>query len=349
MAIKKLMMDRHSMLALLILVLAANLLLYYTSFGTAILNENSRGIVIGSMIDLAVVSPLLFIIWKKQWSIKNIVLAIASGLIFARFLIPIEYLEPYVAVTWIGFAIEGAIVLFELYLLFLMFKHIPAAVRYVKSNSLPVIFSFSEWIESQVSSKVIIKIICTELLMFYYAFGCWRKRVNEREDTFTLHKNSSLIALYIMAIHSILIETLALHWWLYSKFPILSMILLVLNLYSIVFLIGNMQAIRHNPAHISQGKLYLSFGLIKRIQVDLDNISEIIDEPTLLQHKLTKDTIEFIARDLEDVSPHMILALKTPVTAEFMIGIKKEYRFIAIRADESTQLKAKLKQKQLIN
>src|SRR5699024_12134853 len=136
-----------------------------------------------------------------------------------------EYLAPYVAVTWVGFAIDGTIVLFEVFLLVLLVKRFPRAVRHVKSSSYSTIFSFSDVIEKQVSSKLIIKIICTEILMFYYAFGSWGKKLTaERENTFTLHKNSSLIALYMMAIHSILLETIAVHWWLHSKFPVISII-----------------------------------------------------------------------------------------------------------------------------
>jgi|SRR5690625_30540 len=342
MAIKSMLFRRQNFLVLLLLVLIVNMTLYYTSFGVRVLNESSNGIVIGSMIDLAIVTPFLFIAWKQKWTVKHIIFAIASGLILVRFLIPMEYLAPYVAVTWVGFAIEGTIVLFEVFLLVLLVKRLPRAVRHVKSSSYPTIFSFSDVIEKQVSSKLIIKIICTEILMFYYAFGSWGKKLTERENTFTLHKNSSLIALYMMAIHSILLETIAVHWWLHSKFPVISIILLILNVYSIIFLLGNMQAIRHNPIQIVDGKVYLSFGLLKRMEVDLENIEKVFDDPTVLQQRLPKDTIDFIARDLEDVSPHMILKLKKPVKANFLMGIEKEYTAVAVRVDEAARLKVVL-------
>src|SRR5690625_1821913 len=113
-------LQRHYLLVLLVFVLIANITLYYTSFGSSVLTENSKGIVIGSMIDIALVTPFLFIAWRRKWTVRNIILAIASGLILVRFLIPIEYLEPFVAITWFGFAVEGAIAFFEIFLLFIL-------------------------------------------------------------------------------------------------------------------------------------------------------------------------------------------------------------------------------------
>ncbi len=338
--VKNLFLQRHHLLVLLLLVLTANITPYYTSFGVSVLPEHSKGVVIGSMIDLALVTPFLFIAWRQRWTVRNVILAIALGLILVRFLIPIEYLEPFVAITWVGFAVEGAIVFFDIFLLFILIKHLPKIVHSVKNNSLPTIFSFADAMDGQMKSTSLIKVICTEMLMFYYAFGSWRTKTIERENTFTLYKHSSLIALYIMVIHSIILETIALHWWLHGIFPVVSIVLLILNIYSIIFFIGNIQAIRHNPIQISQRKIYLSFGLMKRMKVDLNNIKRIIDEPTLLQKKLSRDTIDFIARDFEDVSPHMILELKKPVKTNFIFGIQKEYKFIAIRADEPNRLKA---------
>lgn len=347
--VKNLFLQRHHLLVLLLLVLIANITLYYTAFGVSVLPENSKGVVIGSMIDLALVTPFLFIAWRQRWTVRNVILAIASGLILVRFLIPIEYLEPFVAITWVGFAVEGAIVFFEIFLLFILIKHLPKIVHSVKNSSLPTIFSFSDAVDRQMKSTSLIKVICTEMLMFYYAFGSWRKRTIEGESTFTLYKHSSLIALYIMVIHSIVLETIALHWWLHGIFPVVSIVLLILNIYSIIFFIGNIQAIRHNPIQISHRKIYLSFGLMKRMKVDLDNVKRIIDEPTLLQQKLSKDTIDFIARDFEDVSPQMILELKKPVITTFIFGIEKEYKFIAIRADEPSRLKAVITASMAIN
>ena len=64
----------------------------------------------------------------------------------------------------------------------------------------------------------IIKVLCSELFMFYYVFFTWKKKAPEG---ITLHKNSSYIAFMIMIIHAI--ESYFLNPKLYSitmKLPI---------------------------------------------------------------------------------------------------------------------------------
>ncbi|MEI3605750.1 beta-carotene 15,15'-monooxygenase [Pseudogracilibacillus sp. SE30717A] len=345
MVLKHIFFHRNSLLALLILVLMANLTLYHTAFGVSSLPENPNGVVVGSIIDLALITPLLFVAWKQNWNVKNIIVAIATGLVLVRFLIPIEYLKPFVAVTWMGFAVEGGIVLLEVSLIFILVKYLPTIIRSVKNSSLPTVFSFPDAIDKHIKSSTLIKIISSEMLMFYYAFASWNKAPNTNMNSFTIHKNSSLIAMQIMLIHSIVLETIVIHWWIHERFFILSVILLILNVYSIIFFIGNLQAIRHNAIQINEKSMYISFGIMKRIKINWDNIEEIMDDPEILKNKLPKNTIDFIARDFEDVYPHVILKLKKPTKAQLLFGLKKEFEYIAIRLDEPSRFKEVLMEK----
>ncbi len=334
MSLKQLILNRHHLLWMLLLVLIANLTLYYSTFGKNIVQENSNLIVIGSLIDIAIVMPILFISWRKKWHFKSIIIGIATGLILVRFIIPMEYLQSFVALTWIGFAIEGIILIAELYLVFSILKYLPKIIESMKNCSVPTVFNAAAAIEKHLRTTFIIKVLYTEFLMLYYALISWCKGPNIRENEFTLYKNSSLIATYVLAIHSILIETIVLHWWIYSKFPIISIILLILNVYTIFFLLGNLQVIRHNALHLNEKRMYLSFGLIKRMKIDWENVDEIIDDPTFLRQKLTKDTIDFIARDLEPTYPDVILKLSEPTPVSFIFGMEKKYQYVAIRVDE---------------
>lgn len=342
MIVKQILFHRNNLLVILFLVLIVNITLYHTSLGVRILPENSNGVVVGSIIDVALITPFLFIAWTKQWNVKSIILAIATGLVLVRFLIPIDYLKPFVAVTWAGFLIEAGIIAIEIFILFLLIKYIPTIIRFVKANSLPTVFSFPNVIDQHIKSTPFIKIICTEILMFYYAFASWRKKQEVYPFTFTLHRNSSLIATQIMLIHSIVLETIVIHWWIHERFAILSIILLLLNIYSVIFLIGNLQAIRHNPIHMNGKNIYISFGLMKRIKIDLENIEKIMDDPEVLERKRSKNTIDFISRDFENASPQLILKLRKPTKAIMLLGKEKEYEFVAIRLDEPVRFKNEL-------
>ncbi|MFC7684694.1 beta-carotene 15,15'-monooxygenase [Ureibacillus sp. GCM10028918] len=320
-------------LMLLLFVLGSNMILYHTDIGERVLQGATNGVVIGSLIDIVIIAPLLFLLWRKQKSIKVFVLLTATGLIAARFLIPMEYLEPYAAITWAGFAVEAGVVLLELLLIVTLFRFLPKIVKATQKSKLPMLFGFSNAVDHYVKKHPIIHIICSEMLMFYYAFMSWRKKPNQNDQTITLHKNSSYIAFQIMLIHAIVIETIGIHWWLHDKSILLSLVLLLFNIYSAIFFLADIQAVRLNAVHIDESKFYISLGLIKRMEIKWEEIDEIITDKGILKQKLTNDTIDFMAKDFEEVVPDVILKLNKPKEATLIMGIKKPYQKIAIKFD----------------
>ena len=318
-------------LAFLLLVLASNYTLYNTGMGLSILKGESQGVVVGSLIDFVVVMPVLFMLYKKKFSVKQAIVLAAAGCIAARFIIPIEYLEPFVAVTWVGFAVEGTLVLFEVLLVVTLVRYMPKILADVRESALPDLFTFAKSVEQHAPKHPIIQIICAEFLMFYYAFASWKRKA---KPGLTLHKNSSYIAFQIMIIHAIVIETMGIHWWLHEKSMVLSIVLLIFNVYSVVFFVADMQAIRLNPVYVSHVKFYLSLGLMKRVEIRFSDIEEVIEDKDILEGKLSKDTIDFVARDFGEAYPQFILNMKEPIDVTFMMGIKKQYKKIAIKADQ---------------
>lgn len=330
---------------LFLLVLTSNFALYRTSLGVSILPANTHPVVLGSLIDLTIVAPVLFLAWQQKLSWKYLLTLMAGGLIVARFMIPMQYLTPFKTLTLMGFVVEAAFVLLEILLLLTLFKYLPEIIRSVKKSPLPHLFSFSNEVDQKVRKHPIIQTICSEMLMFYYAFCLWKKEPAHKENTFTLHQKSSLIAFQVMMIHAIVVETLGVHWWLHGKSLILSLLLLVLNIYSIVLFLGDIQAIRFNPLQIANDRMYVSLGLMKRMEIRWEDIDVIIEDRPTLEKKLTKNTIDFVARDFEKAYPDVIIKLKHPQEATLLMGMKKNYEQVAIRVDEPEMFKEVLKSK----
>ncbi|MGE7690034.1 beta-carotene 15,15'-monooxygenase [Lysinibacillus sp. NPDC097214] len=328
-------------LAFLLVVLASNYTLYNTGLGASILPLETNGVVMGSLIDLVLIIPALFLLYKRKFSIKQAVLLAAAGCIAARFIIPIEHLQPFVAVTWAGFAIEGTLILLEILLVATLVRYMPRILADVRSTTLPDLFSFPKAVENHAPKHLIIQMLCTDFLVFYYALASWKRK---EHSGLTLHKNSSYIAFIIMLIHGIAIETIGIHWWLHEKSLVLSILLLILNVYSVLFFVADMQAIRLNPVHVTSDKLYLSLGLMKRAEIRFDQIEELIEDKEQLEGKLAKDTIDFIARDFEAAYPQFILKMKEPVEVTFMLGLKKRYNNVAIKADQVQEFRKMLLQ-----
>lgn len=311
-------------------------MLYQTKMGAAILPEQTQYIVLGSMLDLIVILPLSVMLYRNNFSVKRTIILAAFGCIAARFLIPTSLLGPYEAITWIGIIIEGFIFLFELVLIITFVRYMPKIIKEVKQSQLPVLFSFAKSLAHYVNNSLIIRIICSELLMIYYAVARWKSPI---PNGITMYKKSNFIAFQVMMIHAIIVETLGVHYWLHDKAPLLSILLLVLNVYSILFFLGDLQALRLNPIYTTNETIYISLGLMKRTEINYTNIEAVIVEPEILQKKLSKNTADFIIRDFEKVYPDFILKMKKPQKVTLFMGREKEFYFIAIKSDHPEQLK----------
>ncbi|MGP9040259.1 beta-carotene 15,15'-monooxygenase [Cytobacillus kochii] len=327
---------KYLWLFLLLAVLFFNTLLYQTSVGALILPANAQDVVLGSLIDFMIMLPLFFMLYKGKFSLKSALLLCASGCLLARLIIPAKLLAPYSSFVWGVILIEVIFISLELLLIVTFIKYMPKIIKEVKQSSLPTVFSYSYAVDHYTKKYQIIRIVCSECLMFYYAFASWKKTPREG---ITLYKNSSYIAFQIMLIHAILIETIAIHWLIHQYSIVLSKILFISNVYAVIFFIGDIQAMKLNPIYYQNGTLYLSLGLVKRVVIPIENIKTLMEEKSVLQGKLSKDTVEFMTRDLEKVYPDIILELKEPVHVTYFMGFKKAYKKVAIRSDSPLQLK----------
>lgn len=324
-------------LGLLLLTVLSNIWLY--QFGTHIMPTDSNGVVLGSLIDLLIVVPLMLMLYRNRLSWKQAILFSAIGCVFVRFLIPGHLLAPYATITWVGIAIEGGLVVIELFLLIRFITYFPRIIAYVKTSSLPILFAFSDALDKHVRKNPIIHVLCSELLMLYYAFASWKKPI---PHGITLHKKSSFVAFQLMMIHAIVIETIGIHYWLHEKAPIISLILLAFNIYSVLFFIADLQVMRLTPSVMQGQTVYLSLGLMKRAKIDIAMIEEIIEDDALLQRKKTKDTVEFITRDFEKVYPDIVLKMREPQKVTLAMGFEKHYHYVAIKTDDPHAFKAQL-------
>jgi len=332
--------------ALLLLVLVSN---YFAYRLPAIpLPDDSRAVVIGSLLDLAIVAPLLILAMtrKKGFTLKRFITFMVIGLVAARFIIPSEYFAPFKFIPYAAIGLEGLIVLAEIGLLFLLVKHLPGILKELKQENNSGLFAFPSLVKERVSSHPLVSVIAAESLMFYYAFASWKRKPPTGESLFSLHQKTSLLAFNIMLIHAIVIETIGIHWWLHGKSMILSIVLLILNIYSVIYFIADIQTVRLNPLAMKENRMQISLGLGKRMEIQYDAIDKIewFEEAAKCNLK-SKGLVEFIARDLEEAKPNCVLHFKEPLKATLFMGIEKKFNMAAIRLDEPERFRDALEKK----
>ncbi|CEG21885.1 hypothetical protein BN1080_00804 [Planococcus massiliensis] len=325
-------------LLLLALVLTSNFLLYHSSFSSIIIPEESVWVVSGSLLDLALVAPLLLLA-AFRLTAKQFIGLIASGIILARLLIPSSYIEPFSGLVYAAIGLEVLVIAAEAALIFFLCYHFPKILRSIKNQEESPLFTLFPATFAVMKPNPLVSVVLSEALVVYYAFFSWKKRAPDTPYTVSLHKNTSAIAFYIMLIHAIVIETIGIHWFLHEKSLMLSMILLILNIYSVFYFLAEIQAIRLNPLTVKDGSVQLSLGLSKRMTFRLDSIESIRwGEPA------KKDTLEFIANDIETGEPQLVINFKAPQKATLFYGRTKEVSQIALKVDNPEKLKNLLEQ-----
>ncbi len=330
------------LLLLLILVLSANLALYRLPISILPAPSDATWVIIGSLIDFSIVAPLLILAMtrKKGFTVKRFFSFMVLGIVAARFIIPTAYFAPFKFLAYTAVAVEVIIVLAEVGLIFILLKHIPRIIRDVKSSGEGPLFTFPTAVEKRVGRHPLVRIISAETIMFYYAFASWKKHPTVGENRFTLHTQTSFIAFYIMLIHALVIETFGIHWWLHDKSLILSIVLLVLNVYSVIFFIGDIQAVRLNPLIVDDKQIRVSLGLGKRMVIPLAEIENIAWADEAANENLkAKGIIDFIARDFEEVTPQCVITFKQPLKATLFLGFEKSFLKAAIRVDDPVRFR----------
>lgn len=333
----------YVLLFLLLLVLASNTMLYRSPITPLVLPADANWVVVGSLIDLAIVAPLLILFLRrgKKITVKSFITFMVTGLVFARILIPSVYFEPFAYVPIAAIGLEALIVLAELGLIALLAWRLPGIIRWIRSQDESLLFSLPSAVEKHVGNHVLLRILATEFVMFYYAFASWKKKPPSGKVYFSLHQKSSYIAFYIMLIHAIIIETAAIHWLIHEMSVLVSVVMLVLNIYTVIFFIGDIQIVRLNPLFVRQEKIYVSLGLGKRIVIPMEEIAGIKWGKEAEEENLnSKETISFIAKDFETLPPHCIIEFKRPLSADLFMGFKKKYTKAAIRLDEPDRFRA---------
>ncbi|WP_442594023.1 hypothetical protein [Neobacillus sp. D3-1R] len=332
---------------LILLIFTAN----YTIYHQPIFFPLDNKIVIASLIDFIIVIPVmtyLFII-RKRYSLKMIGIPVLGGYGAAKLIIPDELLSSYSQVTWFIIAGELIIVLMEIYLLYKIVTKFPKLVKEFKERRENGIYfpeNISIVIEHIMPHSLTKRIMSTEAAIYYYALFSYRKKLKySTTNTFTYHLKTSSIALNIMLIHAIAIETIGLHYLLHQMNPILSYILLILNVYTVLLFLAEIQAIRLSPIQLNSEKLNLQIGLMKRITVPINQIANIsyYSGPDPLSKTELKHTFDARINDFITEKPTFEVTLKEPLTANLLYGFTKKVDRIVLTVDEPERFYQALK------
>jgi len=315
---------------LLVLVLSANVFIYRTDIIKPIPSE----VVLGSLFDFIITIPLIvyFFIIRKRYSIKYLLLIAIAGYGLASLIIPKGLLSSYSFVKYILFACEGVFIILELYIIYKLMTKIPSIIKNYRSNEteIPTFqYRMEQIITQHLKPSRVLDMISSEISIFYYSIYSWRKKplfILNDARAYSYHKNTSAIAFYMMLIHALVLESVGFHFLLHSWNPIISVLALILNSYTLLFILAEIQVIRLCPFIITNRHLYLQVGIMQQLTIPLEKIKSIhhYQGPEKLSKDEKKDIFDAVLTDFMKEKPIYEIEFNTPQDMKLMYGFKKK-------------------------
>ncbi|MFK9091476.1 hypothetical protein [Bacillus salipaludis] len=333
---------------LLSLVIGSNVMVYRVEWEAPL----PSGMALGSLFDFMITIPLLVYIFiiRKRYSLKYVLPVMIAGYGAAMLIIPQGYLAGYSFVKYILFAGEGAFLLIELYVIYKLMVKIPAMIKSYRAavTENPTLHHrmAAAWDQHMEPTRMR-DIFFSEMTMYYYSLFSWRKKPLVNDQTYTYHQKTSAIALYIMLIHALVLESIGFHFLLHSWNPTVAIIALVFNVYTLLFFLAEIQAIRLCPIRMTDQHLYLQVGIVKQLTVPLEGIKSIhyYQGPEKLTKEEARHVFDATAADFMKEKPTFELEFHQPVEARFMYGMKKRVTKAHLRLDEPQKFYSSLSEK----
>jgi hypothetical protein len=174
------------------------------------------------------------------------------------------------------------------------------------------------------------EVIASETAMVYYAIFGWRQQpAATRGHTFTLHERNGWSTIVVCLIVMIVAESIGMHLLLGLWSPVAAWVWTGLDLWGIVWLLGDAQALRLRLSSIDDEMLHVRYGLRWSVSVPLANIAAVDNVRSESEWK-RRDVLKVAILD----EPRWLITLREPVMAIGLAGIRKEIRGLALLPDD---------------
>lgn len=183
----------------------------------------------------------------------------------------------------------------------------------------------------------IAKIISSEVALIYYAFFAW-KNSPARNNEFTYHKKSGIIALISTIIFLSLVEVFVVHLLVAPWDNTIAWILSVLSFYGALMFFAHIKAIIRRPHVLKDNQIELKNGLFGTSTIFYSEIRELQFSSAMVNDKDLK--VRKLAL-LPDLEPHnVIIHLKNEAKVDIAYGISKNFNTLLLQVDDEKRFKA---------
>lgn len=135
------------------------------------------------------------------------------------------------------------------------------------------IILFIKYRKGDMEENPFVTILKKEAIVFYYALFRWK--VKPSEGTYAYHKGSNYFWLFIALLHEQVIEAFAFHYYLKDVDPLRADILVVLHVYSILYMLGDYNLVRNSPIAFKGNQVQMKIGMRRSLLFNIEDVSAI--------------------------------------------------------------------------
>ncbi len=287
--------------------------------------EQRDALSIGVSIDIALLLPIIyFLIIRKSTIPKLTVVPIfILSLVLAYQIVPKEYHNTLTYIEYLVAPIELTIIGLLIYYVIKIGRDL--------DQSKGGLTSFPEILKGILEKRgfkgIQANVISSEASLFYYTFAGWSKPNELATNEFTYDKSSGYRNVFILVLFLLPAETFALHYWISNYSETMAWILTAISIYSIFFIFGDRNSIRHRPISIEESGLKLQIGIRWNTEISFDQIERI-------EAREGDETSEKFANLSTFGYGNIMLILKDKMTLRGIYGIKKKTDRIALSIDD---------------
>lgn len=176
------------------------------------------------------------------------------------------------------------------------------------------------------------RIAITEMTLLWYGLLSWRKKP---APGFTAHKRAGLVAIDAVLVLGVLAEAIPFHFWLHGWWRLGTA---ALHAYSMIWLMGDLQALRLRPSTIEGGALHLRIGLRWEARLPLASLT-FAGAPGQDPNPSGPPPLRVAVIG----QPNLLLRFSEPQTLRKLFGIEKRAAAIALLVDDPDGLLAALR------
>ncbi|HSE40887.1 MAG TPA: hypothetical protein VLH08_08995 [Acidobacteriota bacterium] len=302
-------------------------------------NENPELISLGVALDITLGVPILFYFFiakPRKYSALSLLPVFLASIALAAFMLPADHQTFLSKEKKIIPFIEVAAVLY------ICFKIPGIWKRYknAKETELYISDAFEAAAGDMMRRNRLIKIVLTEFLLMYLAFGGWFKKYQKSGSfsTFTYHQKSSYSTILGVMSFLLIVETVGLHLIVMHWSVMTANIITALSIYGLIWLIGDFHAIRLHPVILTEHDLLLRTGIRWRATIP---ISEIADVEIGSKPRKNKSYLRASV-----LYPRVIVHLHHPIPVKGLFGMLRHPSRLGLSIDDPEQFKSEILKRQ---